>query len=114
VSDSGGLSATDTVVVNIVNAAKPAAPSGLTAAASGYNVNLAWIDNAGNESGFKVYWRQKVGKKWRAWSLRQTIASPNRTSYVDSNVSSGTYRYYVTAYNGYGESAASNVAEVTK
>lgn len=115
VTDSGGLSGTDTVVVNIVNPnGVPAAPSNLAATVSGSNVNLTWTDNATNEGGFRVYRRQQLKKKWSSWSLRQTIAVPNTASYTDANVSSGSYQYYVTAYNAVGESAPSNTVSVSK
>ena len=108
VTDSGGLSATDTVIVNVVSSAIPAAPSTLAATGSGSNVNLTWTNNAANESGFKVYRRQQGGKKWGSWSVRANVTT---TSYTDS-VGKGTYQYYVTAYNAAGESAPSNTVQV--
>jgi subtilisin family serine protease len=114
VTDSGGLSATDSVIVNIVNPnGVPAAPYNLAATVSGSNVKLTWTDNAANESGFKVYRRQQTGKKWSSWSVRATLAIPNTNSYTDS-ISNSAYQYYVTAYNSTGESAPSNSVTVRK
>jgi hypothetical protein len=116
VTDKGGLKASDSVVVNIVNPnGVPAAPSNLTATVSGGNVILTWIDNSSNESGFRVYRRQQIGKgkKWGSWTRLSTTAA-GATSYSDLNVASGSYQYYVTAYNSSGESAPSNTVGVQK
>ncbi len=51
--------------------------------------------------------RQQSGKKWNSWAVIQTIAVPGTTGYVDVPSSSGSYQYYVTAYNAAGESAPS-------
>ena len=113
VTDSGGLSATDSIVVNVVNLnGAPGAPSNLAATVSGFTARLNWTDNATNESGFRVYMRQQVGKKWGAWSVRQTIAVPNTTSYSELLI--GVRQYYVTAYNAAGESAPSNIVQVQR
>lgn len=112
VTDSGGLSATDTVTVVVVSPnGVPAAPSNLAATVSGSNVALAWTNNATNQSGFKVYRRQRNGGKWGPWSVRGTSTT---AAYTDVNVSSGSYQYYVTAYNASGESAPSNTVGVKK
>ena len=114
VTDLGGLSATDTVVVNIVNpGGAPDAPSNLAATVSGSNVNLTWTDTAANESGFRVYRRQQNGKKWSSWVVRRTITSPNITSSTDS-ISNGNYEYYVKSYNQWGESTPSNIVPVRR
>lgn len=113
VTDSGGASAIDTVVVNIVNSNVPAAPSNLTGTPSGSGVALAWTDNSSNENGFRIYRRQLNGKKWSSWSVRLTVGA-NANSATDANVGKGSYEYYVKAYNGAGESAPSGSAAVTK
>ena len=108
VTDSGGLSATDTVVVNIVNAAIPAAPSNLTATLSGSTVTLAW-SSVSNASGYNVYRRQQSGKKWGAWAR---IAASSTTSYTDTIATKRSYQYFVTAYNAAGESGPSGSVTV--
>jgi subtilisin family serine protease len=113
VTDLGGLSATDTLIVNVVNGAIPAAPSSLAATVIASGVNLTWIDNSTNESGFRIYRRQQAGKKWSSWSLLQTVAAQT-TSYTDGSLGKGTYQYYVTAYNVAGESAPSNTVQVRR
>jgi hypothetical protein len=105
VADAGGLSAADTVVVNIVNAAIPLAPSGLTTTVSGSNVTMRWTDNSANESGFYVYRRQQLnGKKWGVWGrIATSVAAP----YTDIISGRGSFQYYVSAFNAAGESAPS-------
>ncbi len=108
VTDSGGLTGSDSVMVNILNpSAAPAAPSNLHATVSGRNVTLAWTDNATNETGFRVYRRVQSGKTWSGWAVIQTIAAPNTATYTNAGVAKGNYQYYVTAYNSSSESAPS-------
>jgi len=90
----------------------PAAPSNLTAqAVSNSQINLAWVDNADNETGFKI--ERCTGSKCTDFS---EIATPdaNVTSYSDAGLSTRTtYRYQVRAYNASGDSAYSNIAKAT-
>lgn len=95
----------------------PATPSGLVAtiASNGTDVNLSWMDNSNNESGFRVY-RRKVGGSPEA-ELRGSTG-PGITSYTDINIPAGTYEYYVTSYIMSGgqlsqQSPTSNVPVVT-
>jgi titin len=89
----------------------PAAPSGLAATAvSGAQINLTWIDNANNETQFKV--ERKTG----AGGTYAQIATPgaNATTYIDTTVSANiTYYYRVRANNSAGDSPYSNEANAT-
>ncbi|HEY3054445.1 MAG TPA: PKD domain-containing protein, partial [Thermoanaerobaculia bacterium] len=86
----------------------PAAPSNLTAtAASSSSVLVQWNDNSLNETGFSVYYAG-TGSFTKAG---QTAAG--QTSATINGLSAGAYRFYVTAFNAAGESAASNTASVT-
>ena len=85
-----------------------AAPAALSATPSGQTVNLAWTDNATDETGYKVERKPEGG----AYAQIGT-AAPNATSYTDEGVSPGTYYYRVRAYNEYGDSAYSNEASAT-
>lgn len=88
----------------------PAAPTNLTATAiHERQVNLSWVDNSGGETGFRV--ERKIGSG--AWATLTTLAA-DVTSYPDTSViESTTYTYRVFAFNGSGDSAASNEALVT-
>src|SRR5207249_3607532 len=87
--------------------ALPAAPTSLSAgAASTTQINLAWVDNASSETGFKIE-RSPDGT---LFSQIATLGA-NITAYSDSGVSAGSQYYYrVKAYNGIGDSAYTNIA----
>jgi hypothetical protein len=80
----------------------PAAPSGLTATAVSYKaINLAWVDNSNNETGFEI---------WRSTSasgdfITVGLALANATSFVDSTLAANTTYYYnIRAVGQYGQS----------
>jgi len=89
----------------------PAAPSNLSAtAANASQINLTWTDNAANESGFAIERSPNGTDSW----LEITILADNSTSYVDTELASGTTFFYrVAAYNMNGSSAFSNVGSAT-
>jgi Bacterial Ig domain/Pel9A-like, right handed beta helix region/Fibronectin type III domain len=88
----------------------PAAPSSLSATAvSSSQINLAWTDNANNETGFKIE-RSTDGVNF---SQIATVGA-NVTTFSDPGRSaSTTYWYRVRANNGGGDSAYSNTANAT-
>jgi len=90
-------------------ASTPAAPTGLTASASGSNATLQWNDNATNETGYRVYLAIGNGAFSR---LSPDLAAGSRGATI-SSLAAGTYRFYVTAFNTAGESAQSNTASAT-
>jgi hypothetical protein len=85
----------------------PIAPSGLTATpVPPTQINLSWIDNSNNETGFRIERSTNGGATW-PWN---TTVGPNVTSYPNSGLTCDqTYHYRVFAYNGYGDSTSSNV-----
>ena len=91
----------------------PAAPSGLTITSLLSNkVTLSWVDNSGDESGFKI--QRKQGATGTYATIKTTGA--NVTSYTDkdSALRDGTLYYYrVCATNAAGDSAFSNEASGT-
>lgn len=81
----------------------PAAPTGLTAAASELRVTLDWASNTETDlAGYRIYRHAGDG----AWTR---IATTSTSDFTDTLVSAGTtYTYRVTAYDRAGnESAAS-------
>lgn len=86
----------------------PAAPSGLNAVgASGTSMNVSWIDNATNETSFRL--ERKTG----SGGTYSQIASlgANITNYLDTGLAgSTTYYYRLLASNGSGDSAYSGEA----
>jgi hypothetical protein len=112
---SGGDSAYSNTASTTTNtgATVPAAPSGLAAAVKSkpsLRVNLTWLDNSTNETGFKIERSTDGGV---TWSLLATVGA-NVTSYSDTNVTKGgSYTYRVYAYDGVGSSGYSNVVSIT-
>ncbi len=88
----------------------PAPPTGLTATpVSSSRINLAWTDNATNESGYKVE-RSADGVSFSLLA----ITGANAVSYSNTSLTSSTpYHYRVAATNGSHDSAYSNVAPAT-
>jgi hypothetical protein len=84
--------------------AVPNAPANLSGVDTGTYIDLNWQDRSADETGFHLYRRVDAG----AYALYQTLFT-DVTTYQDHSVITGhEYRYYVKAYNGVGESAASN------
>lgn len=81
----------------------PAAPSSLTVSVSGSNADLAWSDNANNETSQSVYLALGSG----AFSKIGDLAA-NAESARISSLGTGTYRAYLVANNSAGSSAPSN------
>ena len=89
----------------------PAAPSGLAATAvSTSQINLSWVDNATNETGFKI--ERKTGSGG-TYAQIATVGT-DVTSYNDTGLSgTTTYYYRVRATNAIGDSSYSNEANAT-
>lgn len=87
------------------------APTSLSAnAVSASQIDLEWMDNSNNETGFRIERSSDGSTGWKQ------IASPgaNTTTYQDSAVfSSSTYYYRVYAFNTGGSSSFSNMANTT-
>lgn len=87
----------------------PLAPSNLVAAAGVGVVQLAWTDNAGNETAIEVF-RSTDGVNFSLLATRPA----NTTSFADTDVVVGTtYTYRVRATNAVGASDDSNTASAT-
>jgi hypothetical protein len=90
----------------------PAAPSNLTANPfNASEIDLAWIDNSGNETGFKI--ERCTGAGCTNFAQIATVGA-NVTRYSNTGLSaSTTYTYRVRAYNAGGDSDYSNTASAT-
>jgi predicted phage tail protein len=90
----------------------PAAPTGLSAAATSSNsIDLSWTDNASNETNFVV---QRSTSSGSGFTTIATLGA-NTTSYADTTglAASTTYYYRVYAANSLGNSGFSNEASAT-
>ncbi len=90
-----------------VTFAKPLAPSGLTlAAASQTQINLTWVDNSLEETGFEV-WRSPNGSS--GW-VKITTTAANTTRYTNTGLNKSTSYYYkIIAASSSGPSDASAI-----
>ena len=94
------------VLSNVSTPEWPAAPTGLSAAAtSSTTIELNWTPAAGQVDDYTIQWSPN-GSNW------QTLATGvTATSYNDSGLTEGTVRYYrVFAANNQGDSGYSNVS----
>ncbi len=87
-----------------------AAPTALAASAtSPTQVDLSWVDNACNETGFKIERSTTTNTNF----IEIATVGANVTTYTDNTVSPATtYFYRVRAYNANGDSDYSNEVEV--
>ena len=89
--------------------APPTAPTGLAATAVSHSqVNLAWTDNADNETGYTI--ERCTGASCSDFAQIAT-AGANATSYSNTGLTASTsYSYRVRAYNAGGDSGYSDAA----
>jgi titin len=87
----------------------PSAPNNLTATATSTSqINLAWTENAANETGFKI--ERCTGVDCSSFSQIATVGA-NVTSYSNTGLNASTsYSYRVRGYNDGGDSDYSNTA----
>jgi N-acetylneuraminic acid mutarotase len=87
----------------------PVAPSGLSAVGTTGAVDLSWVDNSDNESGFEI--DRKSGS---STFVKVATVPPNMTTYPDTGLTAGTtYTYEVRAINNVGDSAFTSPASAT-
>lgn len=86
----------------------PAAPTGLTAGVTNTSITLNWTDNASDETGQSIYYAVGNGAFFKQSDVGANVKTTTLTGF-----SPGTYRFYVTAFNANGESAASNTVSAT-
>jgi len=111
--NAGGESASNTSeATTLAPPVLPAAPTGLTATAAGQTqINLAWTDNASDETGFQI--ERCTGAGCSSFAQIATVGA-NVTTYSNTGLSSATsYSYRVRANNANGNSGYSNTASAT-
>ncbi|MEK7561142.1 MAG: carboxypeptidase regulatory-like domain-containing protein [Patescibacteria group bacterium] len=86
----------------------PSAPTNVSATVSGSTVNLTWTDTSTDETEFKVFRRLSGG----SYSFLASVGA-GVVSYSDTNVSSGTYEYYVVACHASGCSDSPSAVSAT-
>lgn len=93
----------------------PAAPTGLAASAgSASRLTLTWIDNANNETGFRIYRRQGLAGNFTLLTTAPSNPGGGSTNYLDTGLTEATsYSYRVSSINNGGESEVSEVATTT-
>ena len=90
----------------------PAAPSNLTAtAASSAQINLAWTDNASNETGFAI--DRATNSTFGSGLVTSTVGAGVTSFQATGLAASTTYYFRVRATNSAGGSANSNTASAT-
>ncbi len=112
IPESGGVAIADGIkLVFAASNTVPAAPSGLhVTAVSSNQINLAWSDNATNETGYIVSRSLSSGGSY----VDVTALGAGATSYNDANLAPATTYYYVArSTNSAGPSPYSNEATAT-
>ena len=109
-TDAAGNQSLPSNAATAMTTGPPADPSNLTAtAASATQINLAWTNNAINQTGFKVE-RSPDGVTFAP--IGTAVASA--TTYSDPNLAPKTLYYYrIRATNASGDSGYTNVASAT-
>lgn len=73
-------------------------------------IKLDWIDHSNNETGFRVYIRDKYRNQYK---VLFDVPKNKTTAYVWDLEERTNYFFYVVAYNQYGSSQSSNIANST-
>jgi hypothetical protein len=109
VGESSKTAASQNATGGVTTLNVPAAPTSLTATAtSTTQIDLAWTDNATNETGYTVERRSPAGSG--SYSTVTTL-SAGATSFSNTGLTESTqYEYRVYATNAAGNSANSNAA----
>jgi hypothetical protein len=106
-------SASPTVLIPVALSVSdtPSAPTNLSATAvSASQINLVWVDQSINETGFKL---ERSPGGIRGWTQVATPAA-NATTYVDTGLTAGTVFYYrLRSTSASGDSAYTSTASAT-
>lgn len=115
ITSTGATSAPSAVAVATIVATQPpptatipGAPTGVTAAATGTNISISWIQGAGTVTGNTV---QRATTA--AGPFTNLVVGGPITTYSDGGLAAGTYYYRVLATNAQGPSAPSAAVSAT-
>lgn len=108
--DGGAYDHGDWANARLIAGQFPATPTGLTAGVVGQQINLAWTDNANNETGYRV--ERKTGAAG-AWGTLINL-SAGAINHSDTTATPGQqYFFRVIALGSSGNSVPSNEADAT-
>jgi hypothetical protein len=98
----------NTACAATVSAPVPAAPSAAVAnPVNSRSVSVSWTDNAADEDGFRVERSTDLGS---TWTLAHQFDIPNVTSAINlASITEQEVCHRVIAFNGFGDSPASNI-----
>ena len=111
-TDTANLAGSTTRTITVTAPAPPAAPNNLRLTRTGSTVTSTWRDRSNNETGFQVRREQLINNVWVNQTILTTTAA-NVTSYANTGVTAGTYRYSVRAVNGSAGSAWTGWVTIT-
>ena len=108
------VAGSDTQSFTLTVVGPPAAPSGLKATGKGKTVSLTWKNNASAPSAATAIQIQRSTNAGFTTAVTSTTVGPAVTTHIDTTVVKGKKYYYrVRAHNRVGDSAWSNVSNVT-
>ncbi|MCQ9206767.1 MAG: PKD domain-containing protein [Omnitrophica bacterium] len=98
VTDNDNATAKDTIIITVTeNPSIIADPTNLSGSSNGNNITLGWQDKSHNEEGFTI--ERGIKKKGNITYTPIANVGVDVTSYLDSELANGTYRYRVRAFN---------------
>lgn len=110
--DSGWNSVLSLAVNQVARVVTPAAPTGLTAtAASSTQINLAWTDNANNETGYRI--ERATNSSFSAGYVSSDVGPGSISAQITGLSPSTTYYFQVKALGSGSSSGYSNMASAT-
>ena len=113
IAATNGVSPDATQSFTLTVVGLPAAPSGLKATGRGRSVSLTWTNNASTPSATGILIQRSTNAGFTTGIVNTTV-SPTATTHIDTTVVKGKRYYYrVRAHNSVGNSAWSNVSNVT-
>ncbi|MEA3372415.1 MAG: PKD domain-containing protein [Campylobacterota bacterium] len=98
VTDNGGETGSATAAISAIDPNSLNAPTGLVASVDGSTVNLSWSDNSSSEEFFIIQRAEKIRGKYNFADIEST--NTNVSTFSNSGLELGTYKYRVYAKKG--------------